>query len=520
MTSSQVPRIAGFAIFLTSAAWCQNLPPNRENVPIYRVTVVERSVKAVDYQYRHGPTRIDFRGTVLLSSAKGDAVVESKAGRAEVDARFERVDAPTRFGAEYLTYVLWAITPEGRCHNLGEVLVDGGGHAKLHATTDLQAFGLIVTAEPYAAVRQPSDVVVIENEIRPDTVGRIEPIAARYDLLPRGTYTYEVPPRGGAEIAEAAAVPMDRYEEILHVYEAQNALQIAKAAEADQYAPETYAKAEQLLHEAQNYEARRMDRTAVVTSARQAAQTAEDARQIAVKRKQDEELAQAREAVAREQELRLKAEANARLAQQQASADRMMVEAERAAQQRTEIATAAPIGAPIGTPAASVRMQTPPPAVAVEAPKSELRVRLLQELGAMLPARDTPRGLVVTIVDHEFRGTMLGSDMHLKLARVASILAANRGLYAIVEGHTDNNGSVARLEQLSYERAIATRDALIAAGASANYVTARGLGGNRPLVSNASLSGREQNRRVEITISGGPIGVLPYWDKTYPLQRR
>src|SRR5262249_11657751 len=202
MTSSQVPGIAEFAIFLTCAAWCQNLPPNRENVPIYRVTVVERSVKAVDYQYRHGPTRIDFRGTVLLSSAKGDAVVESKAGRTEVDARFERVDAPTRFGTEYLTYVFWAITPEGRCHNLGEVLVDAGGQPKLHATTDLQAFGLIVTAEPYAAVRQPSDVVVIENEIRPDTVGRIEPIAARYDLLPRGTYTYEVPPRGRAEIAD------------------------------------------------------------------------------------------------------------------------------------------------------------------------------------------------------------------------------------------------------------------------------------------------------------------------------
>jgi len=173
MKLSQVPRIAVPAIFLTGGAWCQNLPPDRQNVPIYRVTVVERSVKAVDYQYRHGPTRVDFRGTVLLSGAKGDAVVESKAGRTEVDARFERIDAPTRYGVEYLTYVLWAITPEGHCKNLGEVLVDGGGHAKLHATTDLQSFGLIVTAEPYSAVRQPSDVVVIENEIRPDTVGRI-----------------------------------------------------------------------------------------------------------------------------------------------------------------------------------------------------------------------------------------------------------------------------------------------------------------------------------------------------------
>jgi len=517
MKRSQVPRIAVSAIFLTGTAWCQNLPPHGENVPIYRVTVVERSVKAVDYQYRHGPTRIDFRGTVLLSAAKGDGVVESKAGRTEVDARFERIDPPTRFGAEYLTYVLWAITPEGRCNNLGEILVDGGGHAKLHATTDLQAFGLIVTAEPYSAVRQPSDVVVIENEIRPDTVGRIEPVAARYDLLPRGAYTYEVPQRGGAIAAGPPPVPMDRYEEILHVYEAQNAIQIARAADADRYASETFAKAEQLLLEAQNYQARRMDRTSVVTSARQAAQTAEDARQIAIKRKHNEELSQAREAVERERDLRLRAEADAQRAQAQSSSDRMILQEERAVRQRTEVAVAAPIAAPLGAPAASIRVQPPSPA---GAQKAELRMRLLQELGTALPVRDTPRGLVITIPDYDFRGTVLAPDMHLKVARLAAVLATHPGLYAAVEGHTDNNGSASRLEQLSYERAASTRQALIAAGAAPSYVSAHGLGGTRPLVSNSSAGGREQNRRVEITISGDPIGVVAYWDKTYPLVRR
>ncbi len=520
MRRCQVPGITISAIFLTGAAWCQNLPPQRENVPIYRVTVVERSVKAVDYQYRHGPTRLDFRGTVLLSDAKGDAVVESKAGRTEIDARFEHVGAPTRFGAEYLTYVLWAITPEGRCHNLGELLVDGGGHAKLHATTDLQAFGLIVTAEPYSAVRLPSDVVVIENEIRPDTVGRIEPVAARYDLLPRGTYTYEVKARG--TLAGGDPVPLDQYEQILHVYEAQNAVQIAKSAGADQYAPEILAKAEQLLREAQDYGARGMDRTAVVTSARQAAQTAEDARQIALKRKHDDELAQARDAAEREKELRLRAEAEAREAQaranvQAASADRMMLEEDRAARKRTEVAAAAPISAPIGAPAASLRIQTP---AAADAQKAQLRMHLMEEVGAALPVRDTPRGLVVTLGESDYRGTVLAPDMHLKLARVASILSAHPGLYAMVEGNTDNNGAPARLEQLSYERAASTRDALIAAGAAPNFVSARGLGGARPLVSNTSATGREQNRRVEITISGDPIGVMPYWDKTYPLMRR
>src|SRR5882724_5019793 len=106
----------------TLPSWAQTQPPDQERVPIYRVTVIERTVKAVDYQYRGGPTSIDFRGTVLLPKAKGDAMVESKAGRTEIDARFDHVEAPTRYGAEYLTYVLWAITPEGHAKNLGELM--------------------------------------------------------------------------------------------------------------------------------------------------------------------------------------------------------------------------------------------------------------------------------------------------------------------------------------------------------------------------------------------------------------
>src|SRR5215510_14441037 len=186
MKSRQIPLLKVLAIFITGAAWCQSPPPDRQNVPIYRVTVVERSVKAVNYQYRNGPTRIDFRGTVLLPQAKGDAVVESKAGRVEMDVHLDHIAAPSRFGREYLTYVLWAITPEGHAKNLGEVLPGANDRAHLLVTTDLQAFGMIVTAEPYSAVRQPSDVVVMENVVRPDTIGRIEPIEVRYELMPRG----------------------------------------------------------------------------------------------------------------------------------------------------------------------------------------------------------------------------------------------------------------------------------------------------------------------------------------------
>src|SRR5215831_3622886 len=244
----QVAGVCTVGIFLTLSVWGQT-------VPIYQVTVVERTVKAVNYQYRGGQTRIDFAGTVLLPDAKGEAIVECKSGRTEIDARLSRVPAPSRFGREFLTYVLWAITPEGHAKNLGEVLPGPSDRAHLLVTTDLQAFGMIVTAEPYSAVRQPSDVVVMENVVRPDTIGKREPIEVRYELMPRGSYTYV---RGSnAEAADGPKVSMNRYESLLAVYQAQNAVQIARSQGADKYAGETLAKAEQLLTEARQMEQRK-----------------------------------------------------------------------------------------------------------------------------------------------------------------------------------------------------------------------------------------------------------------------
>src|ERR1051326_5332016 len=298
---SQLGAVAVFAIFHTAASWGQT-------VPIYQVTVIERTVKAVNYEYRGGQTRIDFAGTVLLPHAKGEALVESKAGRTEIDAKFSKLTAPGRYGREYLTYVLWAITPEGHAKNLGEVLADSGDHAHLAVTTDLQAFGMIVTAEPYSAVRQPSDVVVMENVVRPDTMGKTEPIQARFELLPRGTYTYN----RDIKVAEGPKVSMDRYESLTAIYQAQNAVQIARAQGADKYAADVLAKAESLLAESRQMEERRLGRSAVVTAGRQAAQTAEDARAIALKHAHDAELSQARAEVAEERAKREAAEREAR----------------------------------------------------------------------------------------------------------------------------------------------------------------------------------------------------------------
>ena len=132
--------------------------------PVFRVNVISRTVQAVNYQHRGGATKLDFAGTDLMPSANGQAKVESKKGYIEIEVEFGNLQKPTTFGNEYLTYILWAISPEGRAVNLGEVLVGDNHRSKLNVTTDLQAFALIVTAEPYYAVRQPSNVVVLEDQ--------------------------------------------------------------------------------------------------------------------------------------------------------------------------------------------------------------------------------------------------------------------------------------------------------------------------------------------------------------------
>jgi outer membrane protein OmpA-like peptidoglycan-associated protein len=481
-----------------------------QNVPLYRVTVIERTVKAVNYQYRSGmPTQVDFRGTVLLPEGKGDATVESKAGRTDIDARFEHVTPPSRYGKEYLTYVLWAITPEGHAKNLGEVLAGSSDKAKLHVTTDLQAFGMIVTAEPYAAVRQPSDVVVMENEIRPDTLGKIEPINAKYDLLPRGQYTYEVPADLAAAEGNGKLVGMKQYEELLEIYQAQNAVQIARSMGADKYATDTLAKAQQLLTTAQNLEASHSDRTSIVQNAREAAQTAEDARTITEKRKQNDEVAAAKAEADREREQRLKAEADAQAARAQASADRAQLDQERA---RSAVAVttqpALPPEAPPMQQTVAVQKAQPNP----NQEKRQFRINIYEQLGASsLETTDTPRGLLVTIPASDFNGRSLQPMLSGQLTRIASVIRANPGLRVEVDDNGDGNSS---------ERGEAVRAALQAGGVPASAISVQAAGNSRPVASNGTPGGRELNRRVEISISGDAIGTMPYWDRTYSLVPR
>jgi hypothetical protein len=256
--------------------------------PIYRVNVVARTTKAVNYRDRQRPTKVDFAGTVLLPESEGEARVQSKKGATQIHAEFEGMEPPERFGRQYLTYVLWAVTPDGRASNLGQIVANGKNKAKLEVTTELQTFALLVTAEPYFAVTQPSDVVVMENQVRPDTIGSTETVDAKFELLRRGSYEFDVDRAEAAAARDDRKVSLDEYEAILELYQAKNAVQLARASRAEEFAPEIQRKAEQQLSVAESRYSGGGDFKTVVALARQATQTAEDARLVALRRQSNQ----------------------------------------------------------------------------------------------------------------------------------------------------------------------------------------------------------------------------------------
>lgn len=480
--------------------------------PIFRVQVVSRSVPAISYRNRSGWTKVDFQGTSLAPQAKGSADVNSRLGHMEVKFNVKNLPAATSFGPLFLTYVLWAITPDGHAANLGEVVVDSNGNYSGDVTTDLQAFGLIITAEPYFAVAQPSDVVVMENVVRNDTLGKIETLDAKYELLPRGQYTYHVP--------ESQIHPVDlnsNKKSPLELYEAQNALQIAQYAKADQFASDVYQNAATLLSQAEDYQARKQWKPAIMT-AKEAAQKAEDARVISLRRQEQAALQQeradaaARQAAAQQQaeQARLQAEADARARQQ------AQEQAEREAAQRAsaEQARAEADAARAQADAANQRAQQSAEEAnrlrdqAVQE-RNALREQLLQQFNAVLPTRESPRGLVVNMSDvlFDINKYTLKENAKLALAKISGIVISHPGLNLVVEGYTDITGSDEYNQHLSEERADTVRDFLVTQGVNPQAVTAVGYGKAYPVASNDTREGRTLNRRVELVVSGEVIGV-------------
>ncbi len=371
-------------------------------------------------------------------------------------------------------------------------------------------------------------MVVAENQVREDTRGKIGEINARYELLPRGHYTWNVSDGRAPEPSNVPKVSMKKYEALLELYQAQNAISIAQTANADRYAPTTLAKARQLLEHAQQLQDLGFDGHRVVEEAREAAQTAEDARMIGELRQQEEKLAQVNAQVSAAREARAQADADADRARADARAAQAQADAERAARQRAEAeasearqraaseraARAQANAEAEQARAAALAAQQRPEVVALQ--KSGLRRQLRDQLNGVLATRDTPRGLVVTVPDRAFSGAALRGNSLNDAARVGALVAAYPGLRVDVEGHTDAENT----EALSSRRAAAVRDVLLAQGLPPNFVFSRGYGDSRPFVANTTEIGREQNRRVEIVISGDTIGNLPLWDNPYPLTGR
>ncbi len=478
-------------------------------VPIYKITVVGRNIPAVNYFHRSGSTKVGFRGTELLPGAKGTAEVNSLNGRTEIRVHAEGLIPANSFGVEYLTYVLWAITPEGRPVNLGELLWGKNGKADTTVTTNLQSFGMILTAEPYFAVTMPSDVVVMQNFVLNDkTTGVLETVNAHYSLLPRGAY---------AQTAGAHSVlhPISRNDRSpLDLYEAINAVQIADVEGAEQYAADSMATAKQDLYNAQQMDIHQKEMKQEITYAREAVQTAEDARILTVRKKREEDEARQRaaeEAAKKEAAEQTEAaqEAKQRQAEAQAQAEAAQQQAQ-AAQQQQQQAEAAAATAREEQAKAQAAQQAAEQAMAQARQQAEqMRERLRQQLNQVLNTQETARGLIVNMSDvlFAFNKYDLKTDAQIKLAKVSGILLTYPNLKVQVEGYTDNVGSPEYNQQLSEKRAMAVQSFLIAQGVSPENVTSQGYGEANPVADNSTSAGRSQNRRVEMVVSGQSIGV-------------
>jgi outer membrane protein OmpA-like peptidoglycan-associated protein len=509
----QKPLIAGTLIFAASmlaAAQAQTAgATSTANSKVVHTT------KAMHYA-QVGAVKIPFQGSEQMSGATGEAKVEGKKNNIEIDARFQGLDDPSKFGFEYLTYVLWAVSPQGRAVNLGELALDHG-KGRLKAFTDMQTFGMIVTAEPYAAVSQPGNTVVFENVVAG------EDIAATYELLAKGTYSSVNTHIQDAIFGIDPTTPRE-------LFEARNAVRIAHLSAADKYAPAIIAKADEQLKEAESAYRGKQDKKSIEAAAREAAQIAEEARVMAVKQKAEDEAqaqAAAEKKAADDRAARARADADAQAKARadadaaRAQAEMAKAEAQKAAQeaarqkQEAEQAKAEALAqqqalAAEADKARQAAAQSEQLRQQAEKEKQDLRARLLQQLNTVLATRDTARGLIANMSDVLFKSGSfeLLAGARERLAKVSGIVLAYPSLHLSVEGHTDSVGTDDYNQQLSEKRADAVRDYLVQQGISSDAISASGFGKTAPVASNDTADGRKQNRRVELVLSGDAIGDL------------
>jgi len=466
---------------------------NGNNIPLYKIQVVGRDIPAINYWHRSGSTKIGFAGTSLLPQGRGEAAVTSK-GQTLIDAKFEGFVPANSFGPEYLTYVLWAITPQGRPVNLGEVM-PGGGKVDMKVTTNLQQFALIITAEPYFAVTTPSDLVVLQNTVNKNkTTGIIDTVNVHFNLLPRGAYVQTA----GQHAVLNPVKPSDKSP--LQLYEAINAVQIAEATGAAKYTPDILTKAKQELQNAMDLDNKKSQRKVMITYARGAVQDAEDAR-VSTLRKIVEEKQ-------REQQTAMQ-QAQAAAQQAQTAAQQAQIEAQQQALQRAQADAQAAQAEAAAANARAAQAAAEHSAQQATNQTEEMRERLRSQLGQVLQTQETARGLIVNMSDVLFDTGKytLKPEAREKLAKVSGILLAYPNLKVQVEGYTDNVGGDQYNLTLSQQRGDGVRAYLVSQGVSPDNVTSTGYGMSNPIADNSTAAGRAQNRRVQMVVSGSAIGV-------------
>lgn len=514
----------GLAVAMVSAA---TVAPSARAVPAHpaaagepQATTTARSLKALDYRRAGSSATIYFVATDQASGASGSAKVQSKANRIQIDARFTGLPDSSKFGLEYLTYVLWAISPQGRAVNLGEV-INKNGNAQLKASVDMQTFAMIVTAEPYYAVAQPGDEVVLDNAIPEKMLNRVENVSTSYNLISKGSYSQSNTPIENAIFGVDRKAPSD-------LFQARNAVRIARNAHADTYATASFKRATDQLQQAETAYQDRKNSKIVISAARNAVETAEEARVIAVQKKAEEDArlkgeAERQAAAAREAKAQADAAAQA-AARAQAEAERQAAdqarsEAEKAKAQADAAAAAALAQqkeAEAAKAAALAQQQQAEAAAAAanqaaaqaEKERADMRAQLLAQLNAVLQTQDTARGLIVNMSDVLFDTGKytLKQPTQVKLAKISGILLSHPGLTVQIEGHTDSVGSDEFNQKLSEQRADAVRDFLASQGVPASSMTAKGFGKTDPIASNDTPEGRQKNRRVELVVNGAAIG--------------
>jgi len=478
---------------LAFASLCAGYIAGQSKPQIPDSDVVRKSIKAVGYEVGGGSSKVIFVATDNAPNASGEAKVEAKKGGTDIEVKVKGMPQATTLGAEFLTYVLWSVTPDGSTTNLGEIPIDKNGEGKLETSAASQTFALGITAEPYSLVALPSEIVVLVNDTTKKTKGKIYPENS-YRLMKRSEYQ---------KLGNPLALTLDLKNVPLDMYEARNAVDIAKSKGAEQDAPEIFRKATASLQMAENSLTAKEERGKIITNARQTIQFAEDARALSAERQEAARIQKEKDAAAAKakaeaeaqaaaeaqrqaeltaaKEAQMKAEAEAKQAVEQAKAQAARAEAERARQEteRAKAATAA------------------------------LRAQLLQQLNSVLQTTDSPRGLVVNMADvlFDFGKYNLKSDAQIKLAKLAGIIQAHPGLHLAIEGHTDNIGSDEANMKLSQQRADTVREFLLQQGLAQDTVTAVGLGKAEPVADNGTNEGRQKNRRVEIIVSGEVIGA-------------